>query len=337
MKIAVLLAITALTATTAGEYVVGFGDTLWELSLHFYGTPLRWEEILAANPQVSSPQSLVPGMVLNIPGITRTGTTYTPGSYTVNIPTSAIVNRSSEPILSRLQREGAGMVSFDGLTPLGRVIQVNTEEETENRFRMGLPGDLLEIDFGSERGVEAGQVFHIVREGETVTDPLTGDRGRVYRVAGVCSVLETTPVTSVVKLEHGYLAVHEGDLVIPYSSAGEVYINNEPAAGNTAVHVLALKNPDNRNAYAFDVVYINAGTEAGFNPGDVFSAYSYGEQYETAADTDILTADIPVADVVILTTERRSAAAMIVSNRSAKLVAPGDRLYLVRSQTALAR
>jgi len=255
----------------------------------------------------------------------------------VTVPTSAIVNRSSEPILSRLQREGAGMVSFDGLTPLGRVIQVNTEEERENRFEMGLPGDMLEIDFGSDRGVEAGQVFHIMREGETVTDPFTDDRGRVYRVAGVCSVLETTPATSIVKLEHGYLAVREGDLVTPYRASGEVYINNEPVVGNTAVYVLALKNPDNRNAYAFDVIYINAGTEAGFSPGDVFSAYSYGEQYEMAGGADILTADIPIADVVILTTERRSAAAMVVSNRSATLITPGDRLYLVRSQTALDR
>lgn len=337
MKIAVLLAITALTASTAGEYVVGFGDTLWELSLHFYGTPLRWEEILAANPQVSSPQSLVPGMVLTIPGVTQAGASYSPGNYTVNVPTSAIVNRSSEPILSRLQREGAGMVSFDGFAPLGRIIQVNTEEEAENRFSMGLPGDLLEIDFGSDRGVEAGQVFHIMREGETVNDPFTGDRGRVYRVAGVCSVLETTPSTSIVKLEHGYLAVRDGDLVTPYRAAGEVYINNLPVVGNTAVYVLALKNPDNRNAYAFDVIYINAGTEAGFSPGDVFSAYSYGEQYELMSGTEILTADIPIADVVILTTERRSAAAMVVSNRSATLVAPGDRLYLVRSQTAPAR
>ena len=337
MKIAVLLAITALTASTAGEYVVGLGDTLWELSLHFYGTPLRWEEILAANPHVPTPQSLLPGMVLNIPGATRTGTSYSPGNYTVSVPTSAIVNRSSEPILSRLQREGAGMVSFDGFTPLGRVIQVNTEEERVNRFEMGLPGDMLEIDFGSDRGVEAGQVFHIMREGETVSDPFTGDRGRVYRVAGVCSVIETTPATSIVKLEHGYLAVHEGDLVTPYRAAGEVYINNQPVVGNTAVYVLALKNPDNRSAYAFDVLYINAGTEAGFSPGDVFSGYSYGEQYELASGANILTADIPVVDVVILTTERRSAAAMVVSNRSARLVTPGDRLYLVLSQTAPAR
>ena len=338
MKIALLLAFTAFVGSNAGQYVVGFGDTLWELSLHFYGTPLRWEEILAANPHVSSPQSLVPGMVLLIPGEVLTGVSSGYGSdYTISIPTSAVMNRSSEPILSRLQREGAGMVSFDGITYLGTILQVNTEEESRFRFAQGLPGDLLEIDFGSSDGVMPGQVYQIIREGETVTDPLTDDEGVVYRVAGVCSVVETTPATAIVVLEHGYLAVREGDLVIPYSAGGDVFINNEPAVGTTTVHVLALKNPDNRSAYAFDVVYINAGREAGLEPGDVFSAYTYGELFETGDNETIVSADIPVADIVILTTERRSAAAMVVSNRSAMLVSPGDRLYLVRSQEALAR
>lgn len=337
MKIAVLLAVTVMAVTTAGEYVVGFGDTLWELSIHFYGTPLRWEEILAANPHVRGPEYLYPGMLLHIPGAGYTGVSYGAGSYSVTIPSSAVVNRSSDPILSRLQREGAGLVSFDGMSALGRVVQVNTEEVADFRFSQGLPGDLLEIDYGSDRGAEPGQVFRLLREGESVTDPLNGSRGRVYRVSGVCRVLETTPATSIVKLEHGYLAVSEGDLVTPYSISGDVYVNNEPAVGNTAVHVLALKNPDNRAAYAFDVIYINAGSEAGFNPGDVFSAYSYGEQYETQSGAVLVTADLPIADIVILTTERRSAAAMVVSNRSARLVTPGDRLYLVRSQVASAR
>lgn len=337
MKIAVLLAVTVMAVSTAGEYVVGFGDTLWELSMNFYGTPLRWEEILAANPHVRGPEYLYPGMVLQIPGAGYTGVSSGAGSYSFTIPASAVVNRSSEPVLSRLQREGAGLVSFDGMAALGRVVQVNTEEVADFRFSRGLPGDLLEIDFGSDRGAEPGQVFHLMREGETVTDPLNGDRGRVYRVSGVCRVLETTPATSIVKLEHGYLAVREGDLVTPYNVSGDVYVNNEPALSNTSVHVLALKNPDNRSAYAFDVVYLNAGSAAGFSPGDVFSAYSPGEQYESSGGATLVTADLPIADIVILTTERRSSAAMVVGNRSARLVTPGDRLYLVRSQVAPAR
>ena len=337
MKIAVLLMVTVAASSIAGDYVVGFGDTLWELSLNFYGTPLRWEEILAANPHVRGPRYLYPGMVLNIPGAGYIGAQSGSGFYSASVPTAVGSGRASEPILSRLQREGAGMVSFDTVTPLATVVQVNTEEERERRFATALPGDILEIDYGSSQGVEVGQVFHLIREGEWVTDPFSGDRGRVYRVAGVCRVLETTPATSIVKLEHAYLGVREGDFVVPYSSVGEVYINNEPVAGNTAVHVLALKNPDNRSAYAFDVVYINAGSEARFSPGDVFSAYTYGEQVETRGGEIIVTADIPIADLVILTTERRSAAALVVSNRASRLITAGDRLYLVRSQVAPTR
>ncbi len=331
MKIAVLLAVIAVSAI-AGDYLVGYGDTLWDLSLHFYGTPLRWEEILAANPQIEGPEYLYPGMIINIPGALNSPGIQGSGAYTLSIPASAVINRSSEPVLSRLQREGAGMVAFDPVTPVGTVIQVNTEEDSRFRFDSGLPGDLLEIDYGSQQGAEPGQILHILREGEEVEDPADGDRGRVYRVAGVCSVTETRPSTSVVQLEHGYLAVREGDLVLPYRISEDVLINNEPSTGNFSVYVLALKNPDNRRAYAFDVVYINEGTEAGIRPGDVFSAYTYGEQYDTGGDEILITADIPVADLVILTTERRSASAMVVSNRSAVLISPGDRLYLVKSQ-----
>lgn len=331
MKTAALLTVTVFAMSLAGEYVVGLGDTLWELSLHFYGTPLRWEEILAANPHVRGPRHLYPGTVLTIPGAGYTGLTGVSPGY-VSIATAAVQSRTSEPILSRLQREGAGMVAFETVTPLARVVQVNTEEEKSFRFEMALPGDLIEIDYGTDRGVEEGQVFHILREGETVTDPFTGDRGRVYRVAGVCRVLETMPATSIAKLEHGYLAVRNGDLILPYTVADEVYINNEPVATSVSVYVLALKNPDMRNAYAFDVVYLNAGSDARVSPGDVFSAFSYGEQVQGTRGETVVTADIPVADLVILTTESRSSAAMVVSNRSSRLIAPGDRLYLVRSQ-----
>ncbi len=331
MKVAVLLVIMAVSAM-AGTYLVGYGDTLWDLSLHFYGTPLRWEEILAANPQIGGPEQLCPGMLINIPGALNSTGGYGPEVRTVSIPASTVVNWSSEPILSRLQREGAGMVAFDPVAPLGRVVQVNTEEDARFRFDSGLPGDMLEIDYGSSQGAAPGQVLRIFREGEEVRDPSTGGRGRVYRAAGVCSVIETRPSTAVVQLEHGYLAVREGDLVFPYRASEEVLINNEPSTRDFSVHVLALKNPDTRRAYVFDVVYINAGAEAGIRPGDVFSAFTCGERYDVGDHEVIITADLPVADLVILTTERLSASAMVVSNRSALLISPGDILWLTKSQ-----
>lgn len=43
------------------------GDTLWEISRKYYGTPRKWQDIVKANPQLSDDQIIYPGQVLMIP------------------------------------------------------------------------------------------------------------------------------------------------------------------------------------------------------------------------------------------------------------------------------
>jgi len=44
------------------------GDTLWEIAVKFYGDGVRWEDILAANPNIKDPRvDFRPGMRIVIP------------------------------------------------------------------------------------------------------------------------------------------------------------------------------------------------------------------------------------------------------------------------------
>jgi len=327
-----LLLALLVTACFAAQYEVGYGDTLWDISIYFYGTPEKWGDILAANPDVQGVEYLIPGMILEIPnaagGVSLSGVS----SYVTEIPAGAVVIRSSEPILSRLQREGAGFISYTPLAPEGYVIATNAEEEGVYRHLTALPGDLLELDFGADQGVEVGRVFHILRRGEEVEDPDTGNKGNIIRVAGVCQVISATPSTCIAKVEHGYLPIVEGDAVVPYQAAGDIRIENEPGVDRGSLWVLGFRDPDRHTGYMYDVVYLSAGSSQGINPGDVFSAYSAGEQVQDINGDWLATAEIPIADLVILTTEARSSAALIVSSRTANLIEIGDRLYLTRSQ-----
>jgi len=329
-----LFLITALLAmaSQAGQYEVGYGDTLWDMSIWFYGTPERWGDILAANPDLRGAEYLIPGMVLFIPDV-ETGYASTGSvSYMNEIPAGAVVNRSSEPILSRLQRETAGYVSYSPLIPLGHVIQTNTEEEGVYRNTSALPGDIIEFDVGSTDGVEEGQIFHILKYGEEVRDPETDNVGRIIRVAGVCSVLNTTASTSVAQIEHGYLSIMEGDAVVPYQVADDIRIDNYPSAGHASLWVLGFRDADRSNGYTFDVVYLSGGNLLGISPGDVFTAYSHGDQVEDVNGSWVTTADLPIADLVVLTTTEKSCAALIVSSRTPNMIQTGDRLYLSSSQ-----
>lgn len=330
--VTLLLALLAI-ASVAGEYVVGYGDTLSDISVHFYGTWEKWVDILEANPDLQDSESLVPGMVLQIPEIAGVITSE-PGStrYVTEVPAGAVLIRSSEPILSRIQRETAGFVSFSHLNPEGYVLATNAEDEGVYRHLTALPGDLLELDFGADNGVEVGRVYHILRKCEEVEDPETGNKGHIIRVAGVCQVESTTRYTSIAKVQHCYLPIVEGDLLVPYQAAGDIRIRNEPGVDRGLLWVLGFRDPDRDFAYNYDIVYLSAGSSQGISPGDVFTAYTASEQVRDVDDQLVFTAEIPIADVVILTTEARSCAAMIVSTRTANMIELGDKLYLSRSQ-----
>ncbi|MCK5131101.1 MAG: LysM peptidoglycan-binding domain-containing protein [Candidatus Sabulitectum sp.] len=332
MKRVTLLFALLATASVASEYVVGYGDTLSDISVHYYGTWEKWVDILEANPDLRGAEYLVPGMVLRIPDVT--GVTSVSGStrYVTEIPAGAVLIRSSEPILSRIQRESAGFISYSALNPLGYVLATNAEEEGIYRHLTALPGDLLELDFGADQGVEVGKVYHILRKCEEIEDPETGDKGHVIRVAGVCQVESITPSTSIAKVQHGYLLIAEGDCLVPYQAAGDIWIQNEPGVDRGLLWVLGFRDPDRNCAYTYDVIYLSAGSSQGITPGDVFTAYSASEQVEDANDQLVYTAEIPIADVVVLTAEARSCAALIVSTRTANLIELGDKLYLSRSQ-----
>lgn len=334
MKKAVLFLMCFTAVIVAGEYVVGYGDTLSEISVHFYGTYEKWVDILSANPDLRGAEYLVPGMVLQIPDIDVSLSYNSSGSnnYSTEVPAGAIVIRSSAPIISRLQRESAGFVTYTPIVYKGYILATNPEEEGVYRNLTALPGDLVEFDFGANDGVEVGKVYHILRSCESVEDPETGDTGRIIRVAGVCQVESVRPSTSIAKIQHGYLPVIEGDMLVPYQAAGDVYINNQPGVDRGLLWVLGFRDSDRDCAYTYDVVYLSAGSSQGINPGDVFTAYTASEQVESIEDGYIATAEIPIADVVVLTTESNTCAAMIVSTRTANLVEIGDRLYLTRSQ-----
>ncbi len=310
-------------------YVVGYGDTLWDLSIHYYGTPYHWEDILYANEHVVDQYHLMPGQVLLIPGIASTSV-YSTDTFS-NI--FGYYNASAEPLLSRLQIETAGRVATEPVGSLGYVLITNVEEVDDYYRDNAIHGDLIEISLGASQGYAEGDVFHILSTDEYVSNPETGrEIGQVIRVAGVCRIIGTTPSTSIALVEHAYLPIYPEDLIVPYTPAANVVVNNYPDVTDLTAYVLAFRDDDIVTAYTFNVIYMNRGSVDGINLGDVFTAYNYGVNMYTPGGQNVNTADIPIADVVILDTGTSTCTALVTSNRTDDMIQVGDLLHLTRSQ-----
>jgi len=325
---ALFILLTAAAFTTSmGDrlHVIRYGDTLWDLSTLYYDNPLLWGTIQEANP-LADIHNLRPGETLVIPladgQVISQGGVYSSTGLT-----------SSRALLSRLQLETTGMLTGEPLSVSGHVLETNTDENDEFGDEVALPGDELALDIGTDQGVEVGRVYRILDVGEEVRHPETGDPlGNVVRVAGVCRVVETYNTTSLAILEHGYLTVVAGQILVPYTSYAPITVSGTDVVDGLDAYVVAFQDRDALKAYAFDVVYIDRGSSDGLRPGDLFEMYQYGHEVESASGTDVVTPDIPICEFVILDTTLETSAAMIYANSSADLVDIGDRIELVRRQ-----
>ncbi|MBD3369395.1 LysM peptidoglycan-binding domain-containing protein [Candidatus Fermentibacteria bacterium] len=330
LLVPVVLVAAVTTAQEQNEYEIGYGDTLWDLSIRFYGSPEYWQDILLANPELDGPGSLQPGQRIVIPaisGVSSPTSVHTYESSSVFVPTQA----ANVAMLSRLRIESAGWIAASPLVPEGRVVLVDIEEREEFSNEEAMMGDLIELDIGSNDGVGVGQIFHVLKEGGLVDHPQTGESmGRLIRVAGVCRVLRTEAETSVAKLEHCYITVEAGDPVVGYEAASDIYINPQPVSSDLDAWVVAIKDPDRSSAFSFDIVYLDKGSQDNVSPGDMFAAYKSGSMAVTPAGEDVRTSDVEIAEVVILATKSSTSAAIVSSNVSTDLVEVGDRLRLVR-------
>ncbi|MCD4701364.1 MAG: LysM peptidoglycan-binding domain-containing protein, partial [Candidatus Aegiribacteria sp.] len=277
LTVLILLIGAAFSVSAAARtHYVGYGDTLWDLSLHYYNTPFHWEDILNANPFLEGVEYLQPGSELIIPdisGITITSQAYDSG-YSGTYTTSGTSRR---PLLSRLVLETAGMVTSDPPDAVSYIIELDVEEEEVFVGSEAYPGDLVAIDIGQDQGVQIDRVYRIYKTGEEVRHPQTGILlGNVIRVAGVCRVVDTSPSSSIALIEHAYFPVNIGDYLVPYTSSAPVPVSSSSVVEDIDAYILAFQDPDIVRAYSYDVVYIDRGTDDGLKPGDIFNMYKYG-------------------------------------------------------------
>ncbi len=327
----VLLASVFSTAIADRMHHVNYGDTLWDLSIRYYNTPFHWEDILEANESLEGVEFLRPGSELIIPDIYSTTISTSGNNTSFDLYSTSLT--SSRALLSRLLLETTGMVTDNPPTPVCYVVEININEVDEYASEFAIPGDEIAIDIGQNQGVEIDRVYKIYNIGEEVSHPETGEKlGKVIRVAGVCRVNRTSPTASVALLEHAYLPVVVGDFLVPYTSTAPVEVSGSDVVSGMDAWIIAFQNPDTERAYAFDILFLDRGSEDGLQSGDIFNMYKYGQLFDSPSGGTVVTPNIPISRLIILSTTLENSAAMIFSSSSIDLIEIGDRIELVREQ-----
>jgi len=319
-------------------HIVVTGDTLWDISDAYLGTPWVWPSIWHDNDDIANPHLIHPGdhiwitpsemrrisaeeaaaLLANLPTAPATDDLAldTPEPETRELPQAVVTEPTERGTYRVASREMAGLISPEQLEAAASIVGRVPEREMLSQE------DDVFIGLG-EGDVSVGDQFTVFRTHEKVFDPDSGVLlGYHVEFLGWVEVKETFPETSRANIRMAGSEVIEGDRLIPREPLpAEIALQVSPADVEGKISFF----PQQRVVIGYnDFVYLNRGSIDGLEVGSPLEVYRPGySAHEDVRDHKVLVPDFVVGRLIVVRTEDESAVAAVVMAKTE--LALGDR------------
>lgn len=316
------------------------GDTLWDISDAYLGTPWVWPSIWNDNGEIENPHLIHPGDRIWItPHEMRRVTPAEADAFLANAPSEPEpapaaqefddIEPQFEPVPAAISetapsmgtlrvsaRETVGLVSPEQLAASASVVGRVPERvylSQEDQLYIGL----------GEGDVENGDQFTIFRTKEKVYDPDTGNLlGFHVEIVGWIEVNEIYPETALATIRMSTSGVAEGDRLIPREPLPqEIALQPSPQGVEGKISFF----PQRRVLMGLhDFVYLNRGSLDGLEVGSPLEVYrtGYGAR-EVTRHEDVAVPDRVVATMVVVRAATEASVAVVL--RADTELSLGDR------------
>jgi hypothetical protein len=313
-------------------HVVSNGDTLWDISDAYLGTPWVWPSIWNDNDQVENPHLIYPGDRIWITDTEmRRISAEEAEAMLGNRPAAPLdpAPAASEPALTpelavvpeqrRLQRvsdrESAGLVTAEQLESAASVVGSIPDRIMLTQV------DEVYVGLG-EGEVQVGDEFTIFRKRERVFDPDTRELlGWHVEFLGWVEIKETHPETSVAVIRKSTDGIEIGDRLMPREALpADIAVQPSPAGVEGKISYFSSR----RTMMAMvDYVYLNRGSLDGVEVGSPLEVYRQGyPAAEIVRGDEVRVPDRVVANLLVVRTQPESSVAFVT--RSATELRIGD-------------
>jgi hypothetical protein len=296
-------------------YTVQKGDTLWDLSEHFYDSPWIWPDLWKKNEEVANPHWIYPGEQIRV--------------YTREELQALQEEPPPEPEVFVLPEEPEvfhyaliHMVDFvrkEPLEPSGAIFKVKEDKDMISR------GDMVYVRPMGGVTLEPGDKFTVYRLLDPVKDPDTGKYvGAHHHVVGIVEITETHPEFAIGTVLNSFLTIKIEDLLMPYEERSERILVRESVPGLNGKILTAQRRKITMYAKHF-IVFIDKGFEDGVRVGQPYSIY-YQEEERIDPDKKktVLLPPVDYAQILVLRTEETTSSAVVTY--SEKAFQPGAKI-----------
>lgn len=309
----------AATAPGAAEsHLVRPGDTLWDLSQHYYGQPWRWPELWSYNPEITNPHWIYPldhvrlsqAAVVQEQRVAEIKAGEPTGKPSEPTPSAGVLSgtETAAPVVIPRAALKPGMVFLrdqgyldnDALRQAGQVIAGNEESMFLS------PSDDVYVRFAPGAKIKLGQSFTVFRAIDRAEreEKETGD---LVRILGTVVVRSHDPKTNVAHavITEALEPIERGLFVASMDRRFDL-VTPKRNSSNVTAHVIAAVQP--RSLLSFDnVVFLDVGAGHGIEPGNRFFVVRRGDSWLASLGTDPRNlgniAEVPTYDPELLPKE----------------------------------
>lgn len=313
-------------------HTVAEGDTLWDISDAYLGTPWVWPSIWSENREVKNPHLIHPGDQLWVTAeeirkvspdeaqALMAGEGADPASMG-EVAYDALPEGSepAKPPMYRFSaRDGVGLISEEMLKGSAAIV----DNARNDRIWAGSM-DLLEVGLGAGE-VEPGEQLVVFRAKQRVYDPSTGHAlGWHARVLGWVEVKEVHEEVSTVEVRMAFAEMRAGDRLLPREKM-PLEVELRPAQPGIEAQVAHMPS-DRIQASGNDVVFLDRGTDVGIEVGNVLEIYRpQPKRREVVKRKRVAVPPRVVGELVVISAFANSSAAVI--HQASTEVEVGDRV-----------
>ncbi len=298
-------------------HVVQEGDTLWDISQHYFGDPWHWPELWSYNPEITNPHWIYPRDQIRLSPQTlsadQTVAQLKKGgpSGLEKAPVSAGVLAGTETASSVVVPRGAwkpgmiflhdqGYLDDDALRASGQIIGGNQENMLLS------PSDQVYVKFSGDQNIAAGQSYTVFRK-MPKADRGRHEKGTLVRILGTIVVRNYDRDKHVARgiVTEALDPIERGLFVAKLDRRFDL-VAAKPNQANVAARIIASVHPRTLLSYG-NVVFLDVGEGHGIEPGNRFFVVRRGDNWLESLQADPVdfgnVAEVPKYDRSILPKE----------------------------------
>ncbi len=293
-------------------YTIQKGDTLWDISKHFYDSPWVWPDLWHENDYIGNPHWIYPGDRIRIFG--REGRERISKTRPPSEPLPKVQPQEA-PYYLYADIDSIGFVKEVPVTPWGTIFKVREDKALISE------GDVVYVRPAEGVTFVPGDRFTVYRTFEPVRDPHTrAPIGVQHYIVGVVEMTDVAPEFSMGKVVQSFRHIELRDLLMPYETRSRKITLTDSEMGLKGKIIVAEEREEVIGD--LDVVFIDKGRKDRVKVGQAYSVYYQDkESFDWRGKDSILLAPVDFGKILILHTEDTTATALVTA--AAKNIQPG--------------